>query len=166
MEYTLKDVKRKVERAIEILRKNDSFLIDNNANERSISHKLAEYLQQEFKEWHVDCEYNRIGDLIKKIEVPKDTITWDDTEQKTVFPDIIVHKRNTPDNLLVIEIKKSNNTVKRDLDKRKLIAFTKDSNGTEDSYNYKFGFFICFNVPYNKKNSYSLDVFIEGEKIN
>jgi len=50
MEYTLKDVKRKVERAIEILRKNDSFLIDNNANERSISHKLAEYLQQEFKE--------------------------------------------------------------------------------------------------------------------
>lgn len=52
-------VHKKVEKAINILSKNDAFLLEGNVNERSISHKLAEYLQQEFNDWNVDYEYNR-----------------------------------------------------------------------------------------------------------
>jgi len=129
-------VKEKVEAALRKLRNQDSFLIQANTNERAISHKLAEYLQVEFPMWKVDCEYNRHGEEIKRLEVPSDNINWDDTEAKTVFPDIIVHQRNNDDNnLLVIEIKKSSNAQSQ-FDKTKLIAFTKEP------YRYKFGLFL------------------------
>lgn len=78
-------VKQKVESTIRRMRTQDLFLIQANTNERSISHKLAEYMQLEFPLWKVDCEYNRHGDEIKKLEVPCDNINWDDTEAKTVF---------------------------------------------------------------------------------
>lgn len=39
--------------------KKDSYLSDVNANERSQTHKIAEYLQQILPEYNVDCEYNR-----------------------------------------------------------------------------------------------------------
>lgn len=39
--------------------KKDSYLSDVDANERSQTHKIAEYLQQIFPEYNVDCEYNR-----------------------------------------------------------------------------------------------------------
>jgi hypothetical protein len=41
--------------------KNEFDLIDVDANERSISHKLAEYIQKHTSDWNVDCEYNRDG---------------------------------------------------------------------------------------------------------
>jgi hypothetical protein len=43
----------------------DKDLINNSANERSISHNLAEYLQNYFRDLNVDCEYNRHGDVVK-----------------------------------------------------------------------------------------------------
>jgi len=158
MEYKLEDVKRKVERAIENLRKNDSFLITNNTNERSINHKLAEYLQEKFKEWHVDCEYNRDGHSIKRRAIIENGIVkTNDITQKTVFPDIIVHRRDTSENLLVIEMKKSNNrNIEDDIDKLKEF--------TQDPLNYKFGFFICFNIPYNEQSFYELEIYKEGKR--
>ena len=57
------DVKRRVIAAICALYRHDRELLDVDANERSITHKLAEHLQREFPEWHVDCEYNRVGHL-------------------------------------------------------------------------------------------------------
>ena len=41
--------------------KNDGYLLENDVNERSITHKFAVYLENEFSEWDVDCEYNRNG---------------------------------------------------------------------------------------------------------
>jgi len=132
-----KSVKQKVEAALSKLRNQDSFLIEANTNERTISHKLAEYLQEEFTDWNVDCEYNRHGDDIKKVEVPKENVSWDDKEAKTVFPDIIVHERSTDlHNLLVIEIKKSSNVACRQFDRNKLIALTKEP------YRYHFGLLL------------------------
>lgn len=99
-EEILKDsiVVKKVERAIEKLIENDGFLLKTDAHERSVTHKLAEYLQQEFPYWHVDCEYNRDNHqetkTIKNLSIKKD-----------VFPDIIIHHRGTKDNLLAIEVK-------------------------------------------------------------
>ncbi|HQK46046.1 MAG TPA: hypothetical protein PLP52_03750, partial [Syntrophorhabdaceae bacterium] len=54
-----KDIKKRIIDAIVALYRYDHELIDKNANERSITHKLAEHLQKEFPYWHVDCEYNR-----------------------------------------------------------------------------------------------------------
>ena len=39
----------------------DSYLLHHNIYERSITHKLAEYLQYNFPNFNVDCEYN--GDI-------------------------------------------------------------------------------------------------------
>jgi hypothetical protein len=110
-------------RAIDLLLKRDKELLVLDANERSITHKLAEYLQAEFKDWHVDCEYNRIREAAKHIHLPSGEVRPDDTNAITVFPDIIVHKRNTPENLLVIEVKKSTNPQGEEFDVSKLHAF-------------------------------------------
>jgi hypothetical protein len=134
-------IEKKVCIALETLRRNDSFLLEANTNERTISHKLAEYLQKEFLELSVDCEYNRHESHEKKANLPKDGISWDDIEAKTVFPDILVHKRDTDDsNLLIIEIKKSSNKTNRQFDKNKLIAFTMEP------FNYNFGLFLEINI--------------------
>lgn len=37
----------------------DKYLLINNINERSITHKLGMYYQAIFPQWDVDCEYNR-----------------------------------------------------------------------------------------------------------
>ena len=123
-------VKYRIELALHRLYKNDHFLITNGANERSITHKLAEHLQIFFPEYHVDCEYNRRGENRPK-NLPGQT---------TSYPDIIIHKRNTKDNLLVIEAKsvKSKNHSDED-DKRKIKAYIKDAR-----YGYRFGLWVCF----------------------
>lgn len=55
-----------------------------------------------------------------------------------VFPDIIVHKRNKEDNLLVVELKKSDLDPQCDI--KKLELFT-DMKG---EYRYSLGLFIEF----------------------
>ncbi len=81
--------------------KQDSFLLKNKVNERSVSHKLGEYLQQQFPDWNVDCEYNKKGDATKILDGMaecRDSLT------DLVYPDIIVHKRDTNENLLIVEM--------------------------------------------------------------
>ncbi len=101
------------------LGKRDRRLFERKVNERSFSHKFAMYLQQEvdaWKEgWDVDCEFNRdrknTGEdyakqlhLIDKINSLSTTVY--DEDAKTVFPDVIIHRRGSGNNLLVAEIKK------------------------------------------------------------
>ncbi|MBB5356028.1 hypothetical protein HNR43_002009 [Anoxybacillus mongoliensis] len=78
----------------------DQALIYDDVHERSIAHRLAVHMSTVFYEWDVDVEYNRDCGDVKRI--------YDNSESrgKPVFPDIIVHKRGTEENLLVIEIKK------------------------------------------------------------
>ena len=61
---------------------------------------------------------------------------------KIARPDIIVHKRNTKANLLVVEIKKSNTHEDINLDKDRLKKFTSE----EKKYKYRLGLFIMFYV--------------------
>ena len=137
-DYSLEDVKRKVKICIIILFENDRFLFEVECHERTISHKLAEYLQIVFPEWNVDCEYNRMEFDSKRMHVIEDCSKRKKKgEESLVFPDIIIHRRNTKDNLLVIEIKKNDDSV---CDAEKLKEFT-DSNG---DFSYKWGLFINF----------------------
>ena len=138
-------VNAKIIIALNKLKEKDSDLLEINVNERTISHKLAEYLQEEFKELSVDCEYNRHEYATKELNMPKDLIDWNDTEAKTVFPDIMIHKRRTDtDNLLVIEMKKSSNSTSRQFDETKIMGLMKKP------YSYKFGLFIEINVKGGK----------------
>jgi len=136
--YEFREICQKVNVAIGILLKNDAVLLINDVNERSITHKLAEYLQLQFPDWDVDCEYNRKGDATKTIDGNMEECA-EHKKQYRVYPDIIIHRRNTNDNLLVIEVKKNTSTKNKECDERKLIEFTK-----KGEYHYSYGLFIEF----------------------
>jgi len=148
----------KVRTALINLFKDDYQLLHINASERSISHKLAEHLQKEFVEHKVDCEYNRHGEEPKRMNfVDVGEIAQDDREGKTVYPDIIVHRRgNDDDNLLVIEIKKSNSRSGKEQDLSKLTKFT------GKQFSYKIGLFLSFDVT--KKCVHEVRCFRNGKE--
>ena len=153
-------IKEKIIIAIETLFSNDSWLLVKNINERSITHKLAEYMQPLFQNYNIDCEYNgdifsktaqkRISFLIdelkqKGIKLTKKEVIKTDSEftDRFVFPDIIIHKRGKSDNnLCIIEVKKTTSNVPPEYDKIKLQAYTSDRYGND--LKYKIGVFIEF----------------------
>jgi len=110
--------------AIKKLFERDRHLLKVNANERSITHRLAIYLQENFWDWDVDCEYNRNGHEVKRVRDDIGCVASDDTECRTIFPDIIVHRRSsdgrTDENILVVEIKKTTSYQPNDIDLTKL----------------------------------------------
>jgi hypothetical protein len=141
-EYSQKDIGWRLRHALKKLRLCDDYLLEKDCNERSITHRLGMYLQQEFDGWDVDCEYNRdvnSSDLIKRLQLNSETVAVDDTNARTVFPDIIVHHRGTGDNLLVIEVKKSTNREDQERDKEKLRAFKKQ-------FGYCHAVFLCLHT--------------------
>ena len=139
MEFEL--IEKILENALKKLREFDFQLLEIDVNERTISHKLAEHIQEKIQDLSVDCEYNRYQRLVKKLQIPHGDISMEDIDAKTIYPDIVIHKRNTDnDNLLVIEIKKSTNNQSHDFDICKIKALT------TEPYNYKFGLFLEINT--------------------
>ncbi len=122
----MNQIKEKTAAALQQLIAEDSYLLVQDVNERSISHKLAGYLEQRFEGWDVDCEYNRNHDDPKRLNIPRKETQSNDTHATTVFPDIIVHRRHTDQNLLVIEINKSTNRFGDDYDLQKLEKFKQE----------------------------------------
>jgi hypothetical protein len=121
--------------ALHQLLSEDAYLLETDANERTISQRLGIYLQLQLPRWHIDCEYNRDGVNPKRIGLPGLNPDDDDTESRTVFPDIIAHIRGTRENYLVIEIKKSTSTVDRSVDFAKL-------RGYKQTLSYQYALFI------------------------
>ena len=159
MEQTLTDdemanhkemLKIAVNTALGELLKHDLYLLEKDVNERSISHHLARYIQLQFPSWHVDCEYNRNHDDVKRLQLEGRDTTDLDVEAVTVFPDIIIHQRATDENLLVIEIKKTTSSVKPDYDIKKLEAF-------KSELQYKFAAFILLETGTGKAAVKRLD---------
>ncbi len=126
---------RPVSEALSVFLAKDNYLLRVDANERSITHRFAMYLQAQFPALDVDCEYNRDGVDPKRIQHFSVSPELEDTEAKTVFPDIIVHARGTDRNHLVIELKKTTNRVDREFDLAKL-------RGYKRSLHYEFALFI------------------------
>lgn len=150
------DIIGRVEKGISFLIKNDSYLLLRDVSERSITHKLAEYLQQLFPEYNVDCEYNRNGDEPKSIKVLKSQLEGiltakqlskfhQELIERAVYPDIIIHHRGTnKDNKCIIEVKKSNSSDDTDYDEQKLIAYTGDEN--DNVLKYQIGIHLLFDI--------------------
>jgi hypothetical protein len=55
----------------EFLRRDRALLI-YDVNERSVTHRLAGYVQTQFRGWDVDCEYNRNYDDPKRLNALHD----------------------------------------------------------------------------------------------
>jgi hypothetical protein len=124
---TAEEARTLVDLAIDQLLRTDSLLLEINANERSLSHQLAVYISLSpliKPPISVDCEYNRQGVNVKKLRMQLEvrSTSDDDLHATTVFPDIVVHERNSDlQNLIVLELKKSKENLV--YDRKKLIAF-------------------------------------------
>lgn len=46
-------------KALDSLLSNDAYLLVKNLHEQAITHRLGIYLQEQFPEWNVDCEWDR-----------------------------------------------------------------------------------------------------------
>jgi hypothetical protein len=104
--------------ALKNLFEKDIQLLGVNASEESAAAKIAQYLQPHFPDMHIDVEYNRMGHDPKKV-------AWSGKLEE-VYPDIIVHLRETEINILAIELKKDSNRESKDKDILKLRAYRRE----------------------------------------
>jgi hypothetical protein len=101
----------------------EAHLFEKDLGERALTHRLAVHVEKQFPGWEVDCDYNRLGE--RTLRLPKGTIiSTDDEIAKSVYPDIVVHQREIPNNLLAIEVRKASNHQPREHEQHKLRALT------------------------------------------
>lgn len=157
-------IERRLMHVIDTLRMNDSYLLINDCSERSIVHRMAIYFEQVFPHYNIDCEYNRnLGDSKRLLATfPRDIDVDEYNYNRLVSPDIIVHKRNSNNNLLVVEVKKSRTCVQaslRNFDYEKLKILTSSDYGL----GYKYGIYIEFTTGSGKFISPKVTFFIDGD---
>ncbi len=145
--------------SLEMFYARDLLLVEYKVAERALTHKLAEYMQMFFFGYNVDCEYNKVGkgdqkrvyELIAQMKQqqglrqPQDIKCNGDCDtcypnKCVIFPDIIVHRRGTDDNLLVVEAKTEWSNASQNRDFEKLKALTKS---TDYKYRMGLGFRFC-----------------------
>jgi len=107
--------------------KDDRYLLENEVNERSQTHKLAEHLQYLLPKWNIDCEYN------KKLTDPK-TLDFNRIIQSIIT--IIETKHIIGDD----EIRKVFKALQKALKESVKIADEGDVDNETDSADSKFSF--------------------------
>lgn len=113
----------KVITALEEFYAQETFLLERDLGERTLTHRLAVYVERQFSGWQVDCNYDRLGE--RTLRLPRgSSSSTDDHLGKSIYPDIVVHQRDIPNNLLAIELRKDSNHQPLEHDQRKLQALT------------------------------------------
>jgi len=167
--FSQSEVEYIVKKCLDEFLEKDFALLQYDVSERAITHKLAEYLQDCFPKWNVDCEYNRNSELReymkKKLYILKDKrwIGLDEDERLAIspYPDIVVHHRgNNNENLLIVEVKKRKSRADHNYDHEKLAAFT--GNSKWNKYHYKYGVFILLDTG-EKPQEPELTWFVDGK---
>ncbi len=119
----MQTVLNKVIAALHAFYATEGFLLEQEAGERALTHRLAVHVERQFPGWETDCDYDRLGD--RMLRLPRGTIvSTDDHLAKSIYPDIVVHQRAIPNNLLAVEVRKSANHRPLDHDRHKLRALT------------------------------------------
>jgi hypothetical protein len=167
----LQKIKKAVRNAIATLKDNDEYLLTEDISERSISHKLAVYLDDKFPGFVVDCEYNGysradnnkkyimiLRDQIIELGKLKDSDNDEELLKRMVYPDIIVHKRGKDKNLLIIEIKKEKNN-ETEFDREKISRYT--SSEYDNELHYRLGALIIFTTG-QEEFTHSIEWYEEG----
>lgn len=118
-------IRKRLASAINELEQRDAHLFENDLSERCIASRLAMYLQKVFSDYSVDVEYNRKGELVKRLHLPEECANdQNDEGESIVIPDVIVHHRGEKGpNLLVLELKKTTNADSRNCDHLRIHAF-------------------------------------------
>ena len=130
----------------------ETYLLAHDLGERTLTHRLAVHLEKQFSGWQVDCDYDRLGERV--LRLPHGTIvSTDDHLAKSVYPDIVVHQREIPNNLLAIEVRKAANHQPPEHDRHKLAALT----DPHLWFAYWIGVYLVLG-----KNSVVSDVYVGG----
>ena len=133
----------------------DKIIIATNINERTLTARLMYHLQKELDKF----EYNRNNYDVKYKKYSKTKI----------YPDIIIHKRLSNENLIALEMKK----IKfkeiidlRDIENKK---FNDDRKRLEDftaeNGNFKYYLGIFFIVDRSKKGNHIVEFYSKGKKM-
>jgi hypothetical protein len=109
--------------AIREFYQHETFLLEKDLGERTLTHRLAVHIERQFDGWEVDCDYNRLGERLLKLPHGS-IISTDDGLGKSIFPDIAVHRRAVPENLLAVEARKEINHQPIEHDHHKLRGLT------------------------------------------
>ena len=129
------------------------FLLEKDLGERTLTHRLAVYVEKQFPGWQVDCNYDRLGE--RTLRLPHGSIvSTDDHLGKSIYPDIVVHQREIPNNLLTIEVRKESNHQPLEHDRHKLQALT-------DPHVW-FAYWIGVLVTLGKNQVTSSEVYVGG----
>ncbi len=145
IQYTRKQVRGIINESIDLLFKQDKILLtrEYNISERTVCHRLALHIQTviDNPNLNVDIEYNRmqekygngqdVGEAIAK------RFDWEKADEGSSYvnPDIIVHKRDTPENLIEIEVKMVWKNGKKKYDYQKINEYI-------SQLNYQHGIYI------------------------
>ena len=125
--------------AIEELFARDHHLLAANVHENAIAAALRGYLllrvgtAPDGAKWDVDFDYNRIGLMVKKVY-----------GVQTVRPDLIVHRRDSDENLLAVELKKGSSQEPDEDDLLNLVAYKKQR--WEGGLSYRYALFLRLGV--------------------
>ena len=131
----------------------EAWLFEKDLGERTLTHRLAVHLERQFEGWEVDCDYNRLGERV--LRLPHGSIvSTDDDLGKSIFPDIVVHRRAVPENLLAVEVRKAINHQPVEHDHHKLRGLT----DPHLWFAYRIGVFLIL----AKKQVKSSDVYLGG----
>ena len=143
----------KVVSAIREFYAHEVHLLEKDLGERALTHRLAVHIEKQFPGWEVDCDYNRLGE--RTLRLPRGTIvSTDDEIGKSIFPDIVVHQREIPNNLLAIEVRKASNHQPPEHDQHKLRGLT----DPHLWFAYRIGVFLTL----GKKQVTSSEVYVGG----
>lgn len=135
-----KDVEFKPEEILELMAdklENNGYLLDfepRNVDDRENIKAQLRDLERQLR------DHNRL-EYVEELDIVWFTLTLENNEdiKKAIYPDIIIHKRGTSDNHIVIEAKRSLNTSRkaRAYDLIKLITMV-----TTPELKYRCGYFI------------------------
>lgn len=163
-EISFEQIQELVNYALESFYTNDAILLDYKTEDTAVSERcmvfhIGRYMIEKMKsfpcliEANLDCEYNR------NFSHPKGMYKATREKTKDVIPDLIIHKRKSNrDNLLIIEFKKGKpSKALKQGDIEKLEYFT----DAEKEYKYKFGLYI----ELYKSNSAKIEVYQSGKVI-
>ena len=155
----LQEIKQKINKCLESIYVEHPSLFVSIQNkircERCLVFRLAYYLQNQFQNYFVDCDYNSSMKNGQRFN-GKPVQNSDGTTTNRLI-DIIVHKRTDDDHadFICFEIKRWDNYNGRGKDRNNLIRLT-------SNYRYEYGFHIILGKTIEKIR---ISIFKNGEEI-
>src|ERR1700727_1317122 len=144
----------KVVAALKAFYAHEAFLFEHDLGERALTHRLALHMERQFPDFDVHCDFARLGP--RTLNMPRGSIvSTDDHLGKSIYPDIVVHQRSVPNNLIAIEVRKAGNHQPLEHDRQSLAPLT-------DPHIW-FAYWIGILLTLGKNNVASAEIYASGK---